>query len=467
MPLNEQEELELLRLKKQKAMSGPDKGPDWKEKAYGAAYGAATGYLGGPGELEHFAVYDVPEYLGFREKGDPKYDRGFGRETFLPTTKEIGKVGEKLGIPKPREDVSGWQTAGEIASAAPSLLRAGAKKLLGMPTRTGEEIAKKAESLGFKLSPAQVRADVPVPSKGATFNVEHNQKLANELASEGTGVKAPEISKEFIAGRIDDIGKEFDKVYSGKKFNIDEGAINALNNISYMESQLASPAAVSPVKQIADDILTSYKSLMRGEGAKASTFAIDGEALQRLRNALSQRARSGSRSDAHVIYDMIDQIDDSIARNHPEVAKKLSEIRPQYRNAVVLEDLYRGGGIRQGNISLEQLGNMLTKRRDAVRRNPSDIDNLADIGQQLKLRARWETAGHGALKGEDPLHQALGTGADIASALTLGHTRPARALQRYYAGKEPATDLAKAFQKQQAVSAAGQLTKPFQTGKEQ
>ena len=428
--------------------------PTFGEKAKAAAYGFGTGLVGGTGELEKFAAYDVPEYLGLREKG--QRDKFMGRETIFPTVEEARKVASKVGIERPREEVRAYETGGEIASALPGLVRGGAKAILGTPTKTSEAFAREAESLGFKLSPAQVRADIPVPAKGATLNAERNQTLANKLASAGTGKEVAEISPEFISSRIKDLGKEFDKVYKGRQFNIDQDAINALSEISRMEAQLPGVAAVSPVKQVADEILSGYASLTRSAGAKPSTFAIDGEALQRMRNALAQRARSTtSRSDAHEIYGLLDRVDASIAKAHPEIAKKLTELRPQYRNAVILEDLYRVGGIRQGNISLEQLGNMLRGKRDALRRTGKDIDDLGELGRELRLRARWETEGRAATGGEDILGKALGTGADIAGTATGTRSSLARALQRYYATRPPVTRIPE-------VSAVGQATRPLQ-----
>jgi len=462
VPLSDQEELEMLRLRKQKASQAEKpqepKEPTFGEKAKAVAYGFGTGLVGGPGELEKFAAYDVPEYLGLREEG--QRDKFMGRQTIFPTVEEARKVASKVGFERPREEVRGYETGGEIASALPGLVRSGAKYVLGTPTKTSEALAQSAEKLGFKLSPAQVRADIPVPAKGATFAAEKNQSLANKLASSGTGKEVAEISPEFITGRIKDLGKEFDKVYKGKQFNIDQDAINALSDISRMETQLPGVAAVSPVKQVADEILSGYASLTRSAGAKPSTFAIDGEAVQRMRNALAQRARSSSsRSDAHEIYGLIDRIDASIAKAHPEVAAKLTEIRPQYRNAVILEDLYRAGGIRQGNISLEQLGNMLRGKRDALRRTGKDIDDLGELGRELRLRARWETEGRAATGGEDLLGKALGTGADIAGTATGTRSSLARALQRYYAKRPPLTRIPE-------VSAAGQATRPLQPPEE-
>ena len=84
----------------------PEKKPSFGEKAGAVAYGLGTSTLGSLGDIEETLV--------------PKQIRGgapMGRETYLPTTKDIQKVYGAVGIPKPREDVSGYQTAGELAPA--------------------------------------------------------------------------------------------------------------------------------------------------------------------------------------------------------------------------------------------------------------------------------------------------------------------------------------------------------------
>ena len=66
MALNDQEELEMLRLKKSKAQSSKTsepKEPGFGEKAKALGYGATTGFVGGPGELEEFGAYTLPEGL--------------------------------------------------------------------------------------------------------------------------------------------------------------------------------------------------------------------------------------------------------------------------------------------------------------------------------------------------------------------------------------------------------------------
>ena len=431
--------------------------PTLAEKAKAFGYGAATGFTGGPGELEKFAVQTVPEAVGL---SDPEERSKFmGRETFFPTIAETGKVLQKVGITQPKEDVSGYQTAGEIigglGTSIPSLFKTGVNALLGATTKTRSAIAKSAEDLGFKLSPAQVRSIDPVGQKGATGFADHNQNLSNKLVSEGTGKKVDEVSKEFIAERLSTLGNDFNKLYKGKTFNIDQDAVNAIEQIRAMETQLPNVAASSPVKQVADSISANFRSLSRRPGAAPNTFGIEGEALQRLRNSLTEQARSGSRSNAREIYDLVDVIDSSIAKNHPDIAAKLTELRPKYRNSIILEDLYRSNGIKGGDVSLEKLGAMLGKKRNAVRGTSSDIDHLGEMGRELGLRARWDPVGEGDRILGSVLGKAIGVG---STGLGL-RSRAARSLQRNFSGPNVSKTYAPNYPE---VTAAGTLVQPFQ-----
>ena len=461
--MTEQEEFEFrARLERERGGAPkPPKEPSIGEKAGAFGYGTVAGFAGGLGELEKAAAYDIPEMIGAREPG--KREKFMGRETIFPTIKEVEKAGQKVGIEPPSPEVSGYRTAGEIlggfGTAVPRALRGGARALLGTPSATSEKYAKAAESLGFKLSPAQVRQGTPVSSRGATFASEENQALANKLASASTGKEAKEISPEFIRQRYKELGKEFDALYKGRDFVIGDDAINALRSLADVEMQLPRNAQISSVRNTAETILKNYDSLMRQPGARPNTFAIEGDVLQRIRTDLLQGARSTtSAQDARSIYELVDAIDASIAKNYPDIAAKLSVIRPQYRNTVVLEDLARQGGIKQGNISLEKLGTMLGGRKGGIRSGErADIDQLGEMGRQLQMRAMWEPVGGGATAGESVLRQALGTTGDVLGTAALLRTRPARAVQRYYAGTEKFLPMSRAPE----AIAAGTTLRPF------
>ena len=384
--------------------------PSWAQQMGGLAYGAGTQLLGAPGEAEEF----------FTTSG--KGEKLLGEGQFFPTTKQVRTGLKEIGI-EPPEKTKFMQKTGEVLADVGMAAPMGARTLgtvVGSTTKEGERIASIAERLGFKLSPSQVRADTPVAEKGAVFNAKNNQTLANRLASNGTGKAVDEITKDFIKERLKSIGGEFDKVYKGKTFSIDPSIEPHLENILAREQELGF-AGVSAVKGAAQSILDNI-----------STGKVRGDDVQRLRNALTQAARSaGSRGKSHEIYELVDVLDRSIESMNPAMAAKLKEIRPQYRNTVILEDLYNSDGIMQGNISLERLGKQVGDSAQ-LRRNPQDIDNLGMLGRELGLRARWETAGEdmpGIVKGAVRTHGPL---PEVIRGLSLPlRSRSARAAQRY------------------------------------
>ena len=86
MPLSEQEELELLRLKKRKALQSQVQEyaePTLGEKAKAFGYGAVVGFGGGLGEIEKFSGTTIPEFVGLK---DP--------ELFIDKIKEYMKMND-------------------------------------------------------------------------------------------------------------------------------------------------------------------------------------------------------------------------------------------------------------------------------------------------------------------------------------------------------------------------------------
>jgi len=354
-------------------------GPTFPQQMYGLAYGVGTELAGAPGEIQEF----------FTTSG--KGEKLFGPESpvSLPNLPTAGQIRKELkGTPlEPTRGTKAMQQTGQVLTDIGMALPAGYRgmgKFVGDTTKEAERVAGIAERLGFKLSPSQVRAESPVAEKGALFASKENQLLANRLASNGTGKAVDEITEPFLRSRIKDLGREFDNVYKGKTFNIDPAISTQLENLIAQEQQLGF-AGVPAVRSAADSILNNI-----GSGT------VKGDDLQRLRNALTQAARTtDSRGKAHEIYELVDVLDTAVETRNPGLKAKLDVIRPQYRNTVILEDLLRSGGIDNGNISLERLGNQLADKA-MLRRNPQDIDNLGMLGRQLRLRARWETAGEEA-----------------------------------------------------------------------
>ena len=244
----------------------------FSEKAKGVVYGAATGAAGGLGELEKFGAYTVPEMLGLREEGSR--DKLLDRETIFPTIEEARKGLSYLGVEPPTERAKSYVTGGEFlggfAGSLPGVLKGGTKALTGIPSKTSEEAARAAESLGFKLSPAQVKQDMPVGSKGATGWSAKNQETANKLASKTTGKEVSEISPDFVRDRLRKLGNEFDDLYRGQVFQVDDTAADAIRQIANIETTLPANARVPAVQQTANNIIDRF-----GQG----NYSIQGEEL--------------------------------------------------------------------------------------------------------------------------------------------------------------------------------------------
>jgi hypothetical protein len=410
--------------------------PSLGKKTKSFLYGAGTGLVSGLGELERFGAHTIPETLGLSsEKNRGKL---FGRETIFPTTKEVEKVLQKVGIEPPDQNVSGYRTAGEIIGgfgmAGPRLLRGAGRSLAGTASETGERLARRAEDLGFRVSAAQARQKRPVGVSGPVFGSEANQTLANRLASESTGVPGVnEIDDVFIRNRLTNLGAEYDKLFANQQIRLDPQSIQALQDVANIQNLLPNAAAgVSPAaRQSVNNILNNYQQLAKTPGANPAAFAADGPELQRIRSGLLTAARnSPDMATRSGIFDLLEGIDQSIARNHPQIFSEIRRLNPLYRNTVNLEQLMQQGGIRQGNISLDRLGNMLGQRPGSVRYEPTGLDELGQLGRELQMRAIWEPSGRAYTPEMAAAGQAAGVRTGAVESLARLSTPFQRTLQR-------------------------------------
>jgi hypothetical protein len=419
-------------------VSAPEQKPEPSvgKKAGAFLYGAGTGLASGLGELERFGAQTVPETLGFTSAAD----RGkfLGRETIFPTTKEVEKGLQKVGIQPPAEDVSGYRTAGEIIGgfgmAGPRLLRGAGRSLAGAASETGERLARRAEDLGFRVSAAQARQKRPVGVSGPMFGSEANQTLANRLASESTGVPGVnEIDDVFIRSRLTNLGNEYENLFANQQIRLDPQSIQALQDVANIQNLLPTAAAgvSTAARQSVNNILRNYQQMARRPGANPATFSANGPELQQVRSGLLTAARnSPDMATRSGIFDLLEGIDQSIARNHPQIFSEIQRLNPLYRNTVNLEQLMQQGGIRQGNVSLDRLGNMLGQRPGSVRYQPTGLDELGQIGRELQLRAIWEPSGRAYTPEMAAAGQAAGVRTGAVEALARLSTPFQRTLQR-------------------------------------
>ena len=207
MALSDQEELEMLRLRKAKSQSfktSEPKEPGFGEKAGAFAYGAATGSAGGAGELEKFGAYDVPEFFGADVKKGEAIP--FGRETIFPTMQETEKVLGKVGIKEPREEVSGYRTAGEIlgslGTAIPGVMRGG-KALLGsdlVRSLLGKKTKEQATKLAEEATTAGKTGEEILAAKTAGTKQQAESTAASQEALKRQALERQQLA-EKTAGK--------------------------------------------------------------------------------------------------------------------------------------------------------------------------------------------------------------------------------------------------------------------------
>lgn len=409
-----------------------------KQSPVGAFAGEVSSYLA-PGA----GVARGVERFGRAVRAVPQLSR------FMPTG-TIGRVGEAATIgvassplgyatPENRETVA--TISGLVGGALPIASRVVdplAKSLLGTPSATKEAAARTAEQLGFRVTPGQVRQDVPIATAGSIFTRRQNQTIANELASETTGRRAREINPQFINQRFNELGREFDRVYRGNTFIIDNQALNSLRAIVNLENALPGNAQVSAVRETAEELLNAYNRMqqtaMQTGGVPIGNFGVQGELLQRLRSDLLGISRSlgqNSQVDRRQVLNLVNVIDDSVARNNPQAAAVLDVIRPQYRNTVLLHELDRRGGLQGGNINLERLGEMLQTQQFTTRRAPTQgLEQLGYLGRELGIRSRGQPSTLRFQEGSEIMPGIIQKGLRGAATVAGTESQMARALQR-------------------------------------
>lgn len=354
--------------------------PTVAEAAPGIPRGMIAGIPGFVGDIETLGR------AGLRYAGadvDP-------RSTF-PTTERVGQ--SLFGEPASQEERITREVGSFLSpmGAVSSLARGGrrlGRALVGETTPQTERLARAGEQAGFRFEPMQLRADVPRGSPGfGERTITQNQRLANELASSATGVRASEITPKFLADRLKEAQNSYNSIFKGTNFTLDANMRGAVQNMADFE-RAVSPATVSGVRSAADNILDRFKKT-----TTPGQVTIDGAELQALRDRMSYIARSSEQGPVRYrAGQFVDEIDDLIRRNNPAVADRLADTNRKYSAIKTLESMIEGGAIQGGNISLERLGDYVARNTygygTGTSRHP--LYDLGYMGRELKMRGRFE-----------------------------------------------------------------------------
>jgi len=194
------------------------KEPGFVEKAGAVAYGMGTSALGSLGDIEEFVV---PTQL---KGGAP-----MGRETYLPTTKDIQKIYGAVGIPKPREDVSGYQTAGELVPAVLAggkavyeLGKYGAGKI-GKMMSGGKDLAEELQKTTGKRVQEEI-STAGTQAETAQSRALAAEKIAQREAGKGEAAysQLPGVTVSTEAGATKAIPQSLNEIGTNIRTKVDE-----------------------------------------------------------------------------------------------------------------------------------------------------------------------------------------------------------------------------------------------------
>lgn len=157
--------------------------------------GTVRGALGGLGELEKFGAYTIPQFVGGMV-GEPGYGKmpKEGRATLFPTTEEVGKGMEALGIEqKPGAMGTAGEVFGGLGTAIPGLVRGGkalAQRLAETkPVRMlrGKETAAAQERLGREAAGVGATAQRAIEAQSAAETARLARSAETRAAAERAG----------------------------------------------------------------------------------------------------------------------------------------------------------------------------------------------------------------------------------------------------------------------------------------
>jgi len=404
----------------------------------GVGKGIVGGIAGAPGDIEQLARqgFNLASRAATASGGlvPSEYQTGtkiptlVSEKSVLPTSQRVEEY--LFAKPKTAEEQIGM-TAGEVlgiptvAGLGKGLARKGTEAILGRTTKTIGDLASKAEDLGFKLEPRQLREAQPLGSPGFMGNAKKNQTLANELATEATGMKAKEISPQFINERLKEADKSYSNIFD-RELKIDRPLIEDLNKIAEFEGRVR-PADVRSATQASNNIIGTFNRAESAVGQPITALKVDGKELQRLRNDLSYIARTANiGDDRRVAGQFVEAIDSAIARNNKSLATELANTNRKYAATKTLQDMIEKGTVSGGNISLSKLGDYVAANSygfgAGTSRHP--LSDLGMIGRELNIRGLFE----GVQEPSGELSQLLSKTGRFATPFL--RTQPARTAQR-------------------------------------
>lgn len=310
--------------------------------------------------------------------------------TGLATRGATGAVvgGATAGLVDPKDALTGAKIGGALpvaAKVAGTAAREAGRSITGGPV--SDEVAllaRRAQDRGIQVPADRIANSKPLnalaasleyaPFSGRAATVDRMTKQMNTAVSNTVGQNTDNVTKALRTAD-DVLGREFDRVLSSTKVNVDQQFMNDLADSANMAAKELGADQARIIQNQIDEII-----------AKAGNGQIDGQAAYNIKKTLD---RIGKRStpEAHYAIDLKKSLMDALNRSlGPDEAAKFAATRQQYGNMLALEKIAKNGA--EGDISIARLANMRNI-------NNPDLQELADIAAQFMVTRE---SPHGALQ---------------------------------------------------------------------
>jgi len=157
---------------------------------------------------------------------------------------------------------------------------------------------------------------------------------------------------------------------------------------------------------------------------------IDGRELQRLRSEMQRISRTAvDGNDRNAAREFVTALDEGLGRYNPKEFEKLKQTNREYAATATLRDGIEQGFVTQGKVSLQGMGEYLSKNAYGYGAGTSGhpLYDLGYMGQKLNIRSREQGVQFPRYGAIDAL---IGRGRHVLGTMTLGRSQAARGLQR-------------------------------------
>ena len=299
----------------------------------------------------------------------------------------------------------------------------------GIPTEASERSAQVLEVAGMKIEPRQLKPEGTIRTAGyGEANMRNNAERASEILTKDTGVVVKQITPDWITQRLRDVGSQYNKVFSPKKFfRVDKESLEELQNIERFAG--ASGSTGSPqTAEVIRKILEPYKRMTSANPSFAPPwFEIRGDLLQSLRSGLTEIKNGAEGTEAWQANNAFQSVTGSIARNHPEHAAALSGLDKQYASTMFLRHLDEAGGLKKGIPSLPTASRLY----DQLGYRHVEPYAVAKAANDIGLIASWEVPPATDLASLVKHYTRKGAGIATAGMSNLPRTQFSRGIQRF------------------------------------